>query len=126
MLDPQNTESGRQMTQEEIDRYKAGNDLANGEITIEQFIDDILNRGSGDEKIKLTPKRREGAITAINFWVQKLKNKEPGMSGGYFRDNVYKAAVKALTEPAGMTAKEQAKKEAHKARMENIRGRRAA
>ncbi len=137
MLDPEYTQEGRKMTQEEIDKFKmekeADEDVGSlqaGAISPEQFVDNILTRGSGDDKVKLTPKRREGAITAIKSWVRKLQNKEPGMTAEYFHDNVYKAAVKALTEPAGMSeeekAREEARRAAHKATLERVTGKKAA
>jgi len=139
VLDPEHTQEGRKLTQEEIDKYKMDRDaeadvgsFQAGLMSPEDFVKSVLAREGGD------PARAEQAADSIRkFWVNELEEyiewekngkigPQVGVSPKEFNEGVYKSAVKMLKKRGGPTEKEKARKAAHKATLERVTGKRAA
>ncbi|MBI5071631.1 hypothetical protein HZB93_01925 [Candidatus Falkowbacteria bacterium] len=102
-----------------VERETDVGSLQAGVLSPEDFVKSVLAREGGD------PRRAVMATHSIKeFWIKQLD--EGNITPQEFSDGVYNAAVKMLKERKGPTEKEKAREEAQKARLENIRGRRAA
>lgn len=119
-------ESGRQMTQEEIDKYKMERDIEEdigslqaGLMSPEDFVKSVFAREGGD------PARAEQAADSIKkFWVTQLDSGK--ITPQEFSEGVYKSAVKMLKKREDPTEKDKAREAAHKATLERVTGKRRA